>query len=61
MSDWNSQQYREVVKQINLARFVTPLEYELNHISFDMYWEDITLEEAVHKYYMKMQMLLAES
>ncbi len=61
MNQWNSQQYREIIKQINLARFWTPLEYQLNHISFDMYWEDPNLEETVHKYYMKMQMLLAES
>lgn len=60
MNDWNAGQYQSLLGQINSVRFTTPVEQEFSGIYPD-YSDGRDWSDIVHRHYMKMQMMLAES
>ncbi|MCI9193618.1 MAG: extracellular solute-binding protein [Acutalibacter muris] len=61
MSDWNFQEYTNLLEQVNAVKFYTELDDSITQINILLEEGKKSLETIVHNQYVKMQMLLAES
>lgn len=63
LGEWNYQQVRGLVEQINAVNFVTPLNQEINTLFQEYRAEEDPgkRQDLVHKHYSTMQMMVAES
>lgn len=60
MNQWNFQQFTKLREEINVAKFYTPLDKAVND-AYSVISDEDELRDLVHKQYVLMQMLLAES
>lgn len=63
LGEWNYQQIRSLIGQINAVNFITPLNGEMNTLFQEYRAEDAPdkRQALIHKHYSTMQMMVAES
>lgn len=61
MNDWNYEQFRTIREQIDTVQFYTPLDVQLRNIVPEHFNTEQPMDKIVHRAYMTMRMLLAES